>query len=85
MRTTIYLPDDLLAQVKKLAARTNRTLTAVIADALREVLARGRRTEQTPLASLTTHGRRGLRPGIDLDDTAGLLDAMEPPRDPARR
>jgi len=26
---------------------------------------------------LTTTGRGGLRPGIDLDDSASLLDAME--------
>ena len=85
MRTTIYLPDDLLVQAKKLAARTNRTLTAVIEDALREVLARGRRKGQTAPTSLTTYGRRGLRPGIDLDDSASLVDAMEPPGAAARR
>jgi predicted transcriptional regulator len=41
MRTTIRIDHALLADAKHLAARTSRSLTAVIEDALREVL-RGR-------------------------------------------
>ena len=40
MRTTVRLDDALLASTKQLAPQTGRTLTAVIQDALREVLAR---------------------------------------------
>ena len=40
MRTTIRLDDDLLAQVKLAAARSGKSMTAVIEDALREMLAR---------------------------------------------
>jgi hypothetical protein len=82
MRTTIRLNDRLLAEAKKLAADTNRTLTRVIEDALREVLARRRRSPRRT-ASLTIVGGRGVRPGIDLDDSAGLLAAMESRDDPA--
>jgi len=69
MRTTIRLNDQLLAEAKQLAAQTGRTLTAVIEDALREVLAR---RKQTP-----RHGSGGLRPGVDLDDNAALRDLMD--------
>ena len=40
MRTTIRLDDQLLAEAKKYAAESGRTLTDVLADALRETLAR---------------------------------------------
>ena len=77
MRTTVHLPDDLLAEAKKLAADSRTTLTALIEDSLREaVVRRARRPRSKPLR-LTTFGRSGLRPGVDLDDSAGLLDVME--------
>ena len=83
MRTTIRLNDDLLRQAKALAARSGRTLTALIEDGLREALARhGRRREQ-PRATLPTFKGKGLLPGVDLDDTAGLLDIMDGGRDPS--
>ncbi|MCG8357198.1 MAG: type II toxin-antitoxin system VapB family antitoxin [Kiloniellales bacterium] len=77
MRTTIRLDDDLLVEAKKYAADTGRTLTAVIEDALREVLARrdGRRSSKR--IRLRTYGRGGLQPGVDLDDSAALLDLMD--------
>jgi hypothetical protein len=76
MRTTIRLNARLLAEAKKLAADTNRTLTKVIEDALQEVLARRRRPARRTV-SLTVVGGRGVNPGIDLDDSAALLAAME--------
>ena len=77
MRTTIHLPADLLAELKQIAAKSNRTLTSVIQDALREALSR-RRGKATPTAlQLTTFDGGGLQPGVDLDDTAALLDRLE--------
>ena len=76
MRTTIRLDDELLAEAKALAARTGRTLTRVIEDALRQSLAQ--RADPTASgAPLPTFAGRGVRPGVDLDDSAGLLDVME--------
>jgi hypothetical protein len=84
MRTTVRLDDDLLRQAKALAARTGRTLTAVIEDGLRQVLARHRRRqEERPSVALPTFKGKGLRPGVDLDDTAGLLDILDGDRDPS--
>jgi plasmid stability protein len=79
MRTTINLPDDLLARLKRRAADTNRTLTAVIEDALRRALTPSRRGGKAPAARLTTFGSGGLQPGVDLDDSAALLDLLEAP------
>jgi hypothetical protein len=77
MRTTIRLDDRLLAEAKHLAARTGRTLTAVIEDALRESLARRKRSKDRPNADLPTYRGQGLQPGVDLDDSAALLDLMD--------
>jgi hypothetical protein len=85
MRTTIRLPGDLLAEVKKLAAESRTTVTALIEDALRERLARRRQGGRAPDVRLTTFGGGGLQPGVDLDDTRALLDLMESSGDPARR
>jgi hypothetical protein len=78
MRTTIHLPEDLLAELKQLAARSNRTLTRVIEDALRESLLRRRRKAAPSPVRLTTFDGGGLQPGVDLDDSAALLDRLEP-------
>jgi hypothetical protein len=85
MRTTIYIPDDLFAEVKKLAAESHTTVTALIEDALRERLARRQRKPRPKSVRLTTYGKKGMQPGVDLDDTAALLDLMEGSRDTHRR
>lgn len=77
MRTTINLPDDLLTQIKKLAAASRSTVTALIEDTLREGLARRRRSRRSGQVTLPTYGKQGPLPGVDIDDTASLLDAME--------
>lgn len=82
MRTTIRLDDELLARAKAHAARSGRTLTAVIEDALRAALAPrpGRRRERVELPAFGA-GSGGTLPGVDLDDGAALQDLME--SDPA--
>jgi hypothetical protein len=77
MRTTVRLDERLLADAKKRAAETGRTLTALLEDALRENLARRpSRAGRKPVRLKTVKGD-GIRPGVDLDDTAALLDLME--------
>lgn len=83
MRTTLNLDDQLLSEAKQLAARTGRTLTSIIEDALRESLLRRRQTRDLPKVKLPSFKGQGLRPGVDLDDSAGLLDLMEGPDAPA--
>jgi hypothetical protein len=77
MRTTINLPDTLLKETKRAAMSSGRTLTRFIEDALRAALARTKQGQGGAPVRLTTHGGTGLRPGVDLDDSAGLLDLME--------
>jgi len=77
MRTTIRLPDDLLAAAKRRAAETHRSLTAVIEDALREALSRRPEAPRRPKKRLPTFAGDGLLPGVHLDDGAELLDLME--------
>jgi hypothetical protein len=76
MRTTINLDDNLLAEAKQVAARTGRSLTAVVEDALRESLHRRRHTARRTV-ELPTFGEGGVQPGVDLDDSAALLDLLE--------
>jgi Arc/MetJ family transcription regulator len=76
MRTTVRLDEHLLQQAKQHAVASGKSLTAVLEQALRESLAR--RTAQGRLAPvrLKTFRGNGVRPGVDLDDSASLLDLM---------
>lgn len=78
MRTTLDIDDMLHRRAKELAARTGRSLTAVIEEALREALARETRR---PGAAFTTAGipGKGLKPGVDIDRWPELLDEVEGP------
>jgi hypothetical protein len=77
MRTTIRLDDQLLTEAKRLALESGRTLTAVIEDAVREVVARRKGAAKAKKTQLLTDGGKGLRPGVCLDNNAALLDVME--------
>ncbi len=76
MRTTIRLDPHLLRDAKKHAASTHRTLTSVIEDALREVLARTRTSRPEIELPVSPH-RGGLMPGIDLTNSAALMDVLD--------
>ncbi len=78
MRTTIHLPDDLLVRAKRVAADSNRTLSAVIEEALRASLSK-RRDRPRVRVELPTFGEGGPQPGVDLDDSAALFELMEGP------
>ncbi len=76
MRTTVRLDEHLLAQAKRRAAETGKTLTAVLEDALRESLARRNLPAKSKPVRLKTVKGSGVRAGVDLDDGASLLDLM---------
>ena len=84
MRTTIHIDDHLFAELKGIAADTGRTLAAVIQDALRESLSRRGGTERPAVELPLFHGT-GVMPGVDLTDSAALLDLMEGSHGTARR
>lgn len=75
MRTTVNLDDNLLRDAKQAAARSGRTLGALIEDALRVSLLRTEERGHEPVRLLTVPG--GQRPGVDLSDNAALLDLMD--------
>jgi hypothetical protein len=79
MTTTIQLEEKLFEEAQAYAAETGRSLTAVIEDALRETLSKHRPPIAKQHVKLKTHGQGGLQPGIDLDNTAALLDLMDSP------
>ncbi|HMO47030.1 MAG TPA: ribbon-helix-helix protein, CopG family [Rubrivivax sp.] len=77
MRTTVRLDPHLLAEAKRRAAATGTTLTAVLEQALRESLARRETKAAARPLRLKTFKGTGLRAGVDLDDSAALLDLMD--------
>ena len=79
-RTTVRLPADLLNRAKRKAAAEGRTLTSLIEDGLRLVVAEGRKVAKAkrvlPPVSKATGGPM---PGIDLTDLSALqeIDDLE--------
>ncbi|MFB9959494.1 ribbon-helix-helix protein, CopG family [Agromyces bracchium] len=77
MRTTIILPDEFARAVRERARAEGLTFTSFLEQALREHLDRlDSRVEGRPFAVVPFEGT-GLRPGVDLADSAELLDRME--------
>lgn len=71
------MDERLLRDAKTFAARNGRTLTAVMEESLRQYLSRTAvRADGQPFRMRTFEGS-GLAPGVDLDDSAALLDVME--------
>ena len=80
MRTTISLEKELLRRAKQHAALPDRSLSAFVADAVREALARrDRLVESEPVQLVTVKGK--LLPGINYDSFAELNDRAEDPTD----
>jgi hypothetical protein len=75
MRTTLNLDPELMRSAKHEAARTGQTLTAVIEDALRARLLASPTEPDQAFEVVTSPGKP--RPGINLDDTASLIDLIE--------
>jgi Arc/MetJ family transcription regulator len=76
MRTTIRLDDQLLESAKKYALAHGKTFTAVVEDALREkIMARTTPKKHSQVKLMTVKGN-GVNAGVDLDDSASLLDMM---------
>jgi hypothetical protein len=65
-----------MAQVKRLARESGRTMTKVIEDALRVAVARAERPPARTVTIVTFNGD-GVQPGVNLDDSAALLDRMD--------
>jgi hypothetical protein len=78
MRTTVRLDESLLERARQEAAVRGTTLTSLIEQGLRLVLRRPPTNRERAFVSLPVSGARGgVLPGIDLNDSAALLDRME--------
>jgi len=72
------MKDDLLRRAKRIAARRDTTLTAILEEALREWLDRQRRTRRPERSELpVSRSSGGVLPGVDIDDTDDLADRMD--------
>jgi hypothetical protein len=75
-RTTVRLPADLLGRARRKAAAERRTLTSLIEDGLRLVVADHRKAVKgkrvlPPISKATG----GPLPGVDLADLSALQEA----------
>jgi plasmid stability protein len=76
MRTTLDLDDQLMREAKKRAAEEERTLTALVQDALRQYLAPDARPrEPFRLRLLSKKGR--VAPRVNFADRDALYERME--------
>lgn len=63
MKTTIHIPDALLKEAKKVAAREHTTVTALVGQGLRKILAERKRKGVFRLRKVTFKGK-GLQPEV---------------------
>jgi len=78
VRTTVRLDEGLMRDAKRAAAEQGITLTQLISDALRERMARARRAApRQPVELPISRAGGGVMPGVDLDDSAALLELLD--------
>ena len=75
MRTTIDINDALLSAAKSHAARSQKTLKALVEQALREFLS-GVTRPASDAPPIPVFRGMGVQPGVDLTDNAALEDLM---------
>ena len=78
VRTTVRIDETLMRQVKAEAAHRGKTLTSLIEQGLKLVLARGRtrsRRERAVVPVSCASG--GTQAGVHLDDSSAVLDRLE--------
>lgn len=86
LRTTIRLEESLLEQAKAEAARRNKTLTSLVEEGLHLVLKEAQKPVKRKKVVLPICRQGGgTLPGVDISNSAELLDIMEGYLDPGRR
>lgn len=74
-RTTVRLPAELLNRAKRKAAADGRTLTSLIEDGLRMVVAdSGKAPQRRRVMPRVSKAGGGPMPGIDLSDLTRLQE-----------
>ena len=78
MRTTVRLDEALLERARQEASRRGITLTALIEQGLRLAMRRPLKRSEKPFVALPVcPAGGGTLPGVDLDNSAALLDHLE--------
>lgn len=77
MRTTVRLDDELLIEARRHATGTRRTLTQLIRDSLVSLLERERGVQSPRRVDLPVFHGDGVYEGVDIDNSASLLDHMQ--------
>ena len=79
MRTTIQIDEQLLRQAEREARKRSETLSSLIEQGLRLLLTHPRRRPAARARVILpiSKARGGTFPGVDLNNSAGLLDRME--------
>ena len=77
MRTTLTLDDDVAARLKAESRRAGRPFREIVNETLRRGLASRRAAARSQDFRVTTRDLGDLRPGLSLDDVAGLLEQVE--------
>lgn len=78
MRTTVRLDEALLERARREAAKRSTTLTALIEQGLELVLRRPlKEVRRSPVTLPQCNAGGGTLPGVDLNDSASLLDRLD--------
>ena len=78
MRTTVRLEEGLLQRARQEAERRGVTLTSLLEQGLQLALRRPMKRSKRAIVTLPACGAGGgIRAGIDLNDSATLLDRLD--------
>ncbi len=77
MRTTINIPDEAFALLTRKAREKGVSIGEVVGEAAFIAYRDRPGRNAPPMIELPVAGRGGLQPGVDLDSTASLEDAMD--------
>ena len=73
-RTTVRLPAELLTRAKRKAAAEGRTLTSLIEDGLRRVVAERETPARNRVMPRVSKARPGLMPGMNLAHPSSIQE-----------
>lgn len=78
-RIGIRLDDDVVQGLRALSARSGRSMSALVADAVQDLLATSGDGGAEGAPQLITYGSGGMAPDIDPFSNESIRDAMDKP------